>query len=272
MSVVDTYFYVGPVGALLPIPAIDANDPSIDLYEAENDSIDGSATYDRFGVKRSWALSIEALTPELESDLVAMRTGVLAGPLYLVDPLAINALDPAVASTASTPWRQNPFTPSAVGVAITVAASDSTFPLARRHKNVVGAANSAGVTARVLTPVVPVLAESYTLSAYIKSSQVITLLIDDGTGSHTLASAASSSGGAWQRVSVSATSATTGLMQPMFSLPTGATVTLAALQLERGSLSVWRPGVGTPRVVMSKLDRTSPVYPYVTLAPTFRAV
>lgn len=270
MSVVDSSFYVGPVGGLLPIPAVDANEPAIDVFEAGSESIDGSATYDRFGVKRSWTLTLEALTPELESDLVAMRTGVLAGPLYLVDPLAVNVLDPAVASTCSAPYRVNPFTGSTLGVAVSVDGSDNTFPLSRRHTAVVTMTNGASVT-RVRTPTVPVLSEAYTFSAYVKSSQAVTVLLDDGTGATTLSSAASPGDGVWRRVSVSATSGT-GLLWPMFQLPGGAFATVAALQLERGPLSPWRPGVGTPRVRMSKLERTSPVYPYVTLAPTFRAV
>lgn len=271
MSSTDTLFYVGPVGAMLPIPAVDSNDPTVDVYEAENDSLDGSATFDRFGVKRSWTLGIEALTPQLESELIAMRTGVYAGPLYLVDPLTVNAFPPAVASTGSAPYRVNPFTTDTAGVITDIAPSDpASFPLPRRHKSIVRVPNGSSATARLLTPFVPVLPESYTLSAYVKSTSVVTVELADGTGG-VVASAASSGGGGWQRVTVSGTP-TGGTAVLRVAVPAGATVDIAAPQLERGPLSPWCPGGDTPRVVMSKLDRTSPIYPYTTCTPTFRAV
>lgn len=266
----DTLFYVGPVNGLLPIPAADSNDPAVDVFEAENDSLDGSATVDRFGIKRSWTLGMEALTPQLESELVAMRTGVLAGPLFLVDPLAVNALAAEVASAGSSPYRVSPFTTDTAGVIPDITPSDpASFPLPRRHKSVVRVANGAATAARLLTPWVAVLPESYTLSAYLKSAAPVMLQLGDGTG--VAASAASTGGGTWQRVSVSATPRG-GTAYLAVSVPAGTTVDLAAAQLERGELSAWCPGVGTPRVVMSGMDRTSPIYPYTTCTVTFRAV
>lgn len=271
MSSTDTLFYVGPVGGMLAIPAVDSNDPTVDVYEAENDSLDGSATFDRFGVKRSWTLGIEALTPRLESELIAMRTGVLAGPLYLVDPLAVNAFPSDVASAGSSPYRVSPFTTDTAGVIADVVPSDpASFPLPRRHKSVVRVANGGAATARLLTPFVPVLSESYTLSVFVKSTAVVTVELVGGTGV-VAASSVSTGGGAWQRVTATGTPAG-GTAVFRVAVPAGATVDVAAPQLERGALSAWSPGVGTPRVVMSKLDRTSPIYPYTTCTPTFRAV
>jgi hypothetical protein len=267
----DRDFYVGPVGELLALTAPEAVTPAIETIQAANRSINGTSTFDLFGVKRSWSFQLAGLDHTLEDYLVSLRTGAIAGPLYLVDPMAGNYLSDATASACSTPLSQNPFTPEHVGLQVSVNATDpADFPISPRHAKQLGLENTHTSPVRLVTPTVPVLPEDYTLSVYISSTAAVTVSLGDGSSA--LASAASPGAGDWARVTVTAESVT-GLLQPYLTVPVGATAGVAALQLERGTAATaWRPGAGTPQVVMTEMDRQSPIYPLTDVTAVFQEV
>ncbi|WP_158684421.1 hypothetical protein [Amycolatopsis orientalis] len=243
--------------------------PDIIPVQAVNSSIDGTATVERFGTKRSWKLDYKGLTEDLESILTMALTGALAGPLYLVDPLTTNLLSPIVATAGSTPGR-NPFTTSVPGLSADIVAATAPFAVTPGHRNQVTSVNSSGVTQTLWTPAVPVRPVVHTFSAYVKASANVGVQLSDGNA--VIGTASTGTPSAWTRVSVSATSAT-GTLLPTFSVPNGATLQLAALQLEASATATpWRPGGGVCRVYVSSADRSSVLWPYRDNAVTISEV
>lgn len=273
MSVVDGLFYIGPRGNLRPLPGVQANEPGILVAQAEGEALDGTVTVDRFGIKPTWKLDFEFLTPDQEADLVAMRTGMLASPLYLVSPLGVNVLPPEVASTGSSPFRDNPFQSNKTGIDATITTADpATFPMPRPHKSILRIDNTHGTTAVQVSmkTQVPVLEETYTASAWMNvqggSMQIQLARADGGT----VIWATDRLANKWVRLSATGVPRG-GSAFVRFQVDAHATADVAGIQLERGELSAWVPGTGTPRVILTDLSRTSPLYPYTTLTATFRA-
>ncbi|MFB9926328.1 hypothetical protein ACFORO_42455 [Amycolatopsis halotolerans] len=262
-------YYLGPAGALTAIPLAESVTPDIIPVQAVNSSIDGTATVERFGTKRSWKLDYKGLTEDLESMLTMALSGALAGPLYLVDPLTTNLLSPIVATTGSAPGR-NPFTTSAPGLSADIVAAAAPFAVMPGHRNQLTSVNASGSTQILSSPSVPVRPVVHTFSVYVKASANASVLLSDGTS--VIGAGSTGTPSAWTRVTVSATSSS-GALVPMFSVPVGATLQAAALQLEAGATATpWRPGGGVCRVYVSSMDRSSFLWPYRDNAVTISEV
>jgi hypothetical protein len=253
-------YYLGPVGGLVAISLAETITPDILSIAAVNTSIDGTATVERFGSKRSWKLAYLGLDETLESMITMALGGALAGPLYLIDPLTTNTLSPVIASTGSMPYTANPVTTTSPGLAATFQATDATFPVTPRHSQQISLVNTSGSNQSAFTPAVPVRATAYAFSVYVKSTGGnTTVRISDGTSD---LATVTTSGTAWTRYTVTGTSST-GIITPYFVVPNGVTAKLGAAQLELGTVATaWKPGGGSAKVYVSSVDRGSSLWPY----------
>lgn len=277
MSGTNTTWYLGPAGGLtaLPDPEVGGVTRTRLRIQSISQGASGSGTVNLAGIKRQWSLRIEGLTPDLAALLNAFNSGAVRGPLRLIDPLSTNLLTSRVASTYSTPDWRNPFTlVSGSLTPLVPAISDSTFPIAPMHRTVASFVNASGGTSEVAASTYQAVlpGASYTLSAYIKPSAACQLRLygkDASGATSTLASVAAGTTGSWNRYSLAHSPAGTIVEMRMgVSVPAGATVLLAAPQLEYGALSAWQPGDDVPFVDVTGLDEDSPFYPYsdVTLS------
>lgn len=253
-------YYLGPIGKLVAIPLAESVTPDILSIAAVNTSINGTATVERFGTKRSWKLAYLGLSETLESMLTMALGGALAGPLYLVDPLTVNTLAPAVASTGSMPYTTSPFTTTSPALAAIIEATDGSFPVNPQHAQQLSLINTAGTTQSAYTPLVPVRVTPYAFSCYVKSTGGnTTIRISDGAAD---LATVTTSGTSWTRYTVTGTS-TVGVIQPYFVVPNGVTAKIGAPQLELGTVATpWMPGGGIARVYVSTMDRGSTLWPY----------
>lgn len=253
-------YYLGPAGGLTAIPLSESVTPDILPVQAVNTSIDGTATIERFGTKRSWKLDYKGLTEDLEAMLTLAMSGALAGPLYLVDPLTTNLLSPVVASAGSAPYTRTPFTTSSPGLSADVVAAIAPFAVTPGHSRQLTSVNTSGSTQTLATPQLPVRPVAHTFSLYVMSSAAATVQLFDGATN--VATLSTGTHASWTRLSVSATS-TSGTLLPRFSIPNGVTLQVAAMQLEAGSSATpWMPGGGISRVYVSSMDRSSVLWPY----------
>lgn len=271
MATTDTTWYIGPAGGLVAIPDPEVGGVSRTRNRVQSASMgaSGAATINLHGVKRQWSLRIEALTIDQAALLNGLNSGIVAGPLRLVDPMSKNLLTARVASTYSSPDWRNPFAlVSGSLTPLVPAASDSTFPISPRHRSVASFVNGSGGTTEVAAStyqaVIP--GASYTLSAYIKptASCFLRLYGKDASGAtSTLASVAAGTTGSWNRYSLSHSPAGSIVEVRMgVSVPAGATTLLAAPQLELGAISGWVPGDDVPFVEVQGLTEDAPFYPY----------
>lgn len=271
MATTDTTWFLGPPGGLVAIPDPEVGGVSRSRARVQSSSsgASGARTVNLHGIKRAWSLRIEGLPIDAAALLNEFNSGVVAGPLRLVDPMSVNLLPDRVASTYSAPGFQNPFELlSGTLTPLVPAASDATFPLSPRHRTVASFVNSSGgltqVQGKIWSALIP--GAAYTLSAYIKPSAACTLYLygKDSSGStSTLNSVAVGTTGSWNRYSLTYTQSGSIVEARMgISVPAGATVLLAAPQLERGTISPWQPGDGVPFVDIDSLTEDVPFYPY----------
>lgn len=278
MAGTDTTWYLGPAGGMLalPDPEIGGVSRTRDRVQSVSQGAAGSRTINLHGLKRTWSLRIEGLTPAMAALLNAFNSGVVTGPLRLVDPLTVNMLPARVASTYSAPGWPAPFELlSGTVTPVVPAASDSTYPITPRHRTVASFVNGSGGTSQVVGKTWQAVQSglSYTLSAYVKPTAAATLYLygRDAAGTiTTLATTAIGTTGSWNRYTVTHAPAGTIVEVRMgASVPAGATVLLAAPQLEIGaSATAWQPGDDVPFVDVLGLSEDSPFYPYsdVTLS------
>lgn len=253
-------YYLGPVGGLTVIPMPETVTPDIFSIAAVNTSINGTATVERFGTKRSWKLAYLGLTEAQESMLTMSLGGALAGPLYLVDPITTNTLLPVMASTGSMPYTTSPVTTTSPALVASFEATDATFPVTPRHAQQLSLVNSSGSSQSAYTPTVTSRAVAYAFSVYVKSTGGnTTIRLSDGVSD---LATVTTSGTAWARYTVTGTSAT-GVLLPYFVVPNGVTAKVAAPQLELGTTATaWMPGGGVARVYVSGVDRGYDLWPY----------
>lgn len=256
-------FLFGPRGGLVPLPLPESATPNISVFSATNVSINGTSTIERFGVKRSWKFDSAGLTEDQEALITMAYEGVLAGPLYLIDPFTTNLLPEAVATTgsAATPWT---ISTTSTGLSAEPVASDSSFPITPRHRNVLSLVNSSGASQMAQVSLAPTYTSQVTLSAYVKRTVAGTggsyLVAADSTGSAIGSAPISSS--SWTRIQA-AVSPTDGGVIPQMIVAPGASVLVAAVQLEAGPIATaWKPGGGSARVFVSGVDRSSVLWPY----------
>lgn len=253
-------YYLGPVGGLVAIPLPEQITPDILSIAAVNTSINGTATVERFGTKRSWKLAYLGLSESQEAMITMALGGALAGPLYLVDPYTCNTLAPAVASTGSMPYTTSPVTTTSPGLVASFEATDATFPVTPRHAQQLSLVNSSGSSQSAYTPSVTSRAVAYAFSVYVKSTGGnTTIRLSDGVAD---LATVTTSGTAWARYTVTGTS-TTGVLVPYFVVPNGVTAKVGAPQLELGVVATpWMPGGGVARVYASAVDRAQDLWPY----------
>lgn len=253
-------YYLGPAGGLTAIPLSETVTPNILPVQAVNTSIDGTATVERFGSKRSWKLDYKGLTEDLEAMLTLAMSGALAGPLYLVDPLTTNLLAPEVASTGSSAYTRSPFTTSSTGLSASLVSTTPPYAVTPGLSTQLTCTNTSGATQTLFTPAIPVGPVAHTWSLYVKTTAAATTQLFDGAA--VVGTASTDTHGSWTRVSVTGTSAT-GTLQPRLVVPTDTTVQVSAMQLEPGTApSPWRPGGGVCRVYVASMDRSSVLWPY----------
>jgi hypothetical protein len=98
------YFYLGPLGYLRQLPLIPLSTPTganEDLIGGMTASLDGTATLDVMGHRRTWQLSWVCLTPGELAAAHAMFQGLSRLPLRVIDPRAGNRLTRSGASGGS---------------------------------------------------------------------------------------------------------------------------------------------------------------------------
>lgn len=267
----DGLFYVGTREKMLPLPAVQTNSPALPGYMAVNESLDGSATIDRFGTKRTWVLSMEMLSADVAADLEAMWTGVYAGPMFLLDPLAENLLEPELASSGSIPFRANPFEADPPGINVEFVPPDpKTFPLERLHRTIMRIENTSDATAYNKSTHWFIMPEgTFSFSLYVKAKGgVCEVAVQEKD--YNVMRMLTTKENEWERLHGYENGFHNGYTI-QFEVPEGATMEICGLQLERGDqMSQWGPGQGVPRVAMTNLELSSPLFPYTTCTATFR--
>lgn len=134
----DLLHYVGPLGALLPLPDVaSAIDTPLSVIGGTHISLTGYVTRDRFGFKRSWTWTYPMLGVHQAQFVEALQTNLVPGPLYLIDPRRINRLPQQIASGGSLLTSPDGFIPSNTAVCYwrpltyVTAAPTSTLPASR---------------------------------------------------------------------------------------------------------------------------------------------
>lgn len=108
---VETIWWVGPLGAMLSLPDVATSpDNSIERIGAVHTSLDGTRTVDTFGYKRSYSWKWSMLHPVHVSVVEAIYTGIMPGPLRLIDPNRPNRLPIQIAAGGSVTASTRGFT------------------------------------------------------------------------------------------------------------------------------------------------------------------
>ncbi|MEV1294432.1 hypothetical protein [Pseudonocardia sp. NPDC049635] len=98
----DTGFYVGPLGLLLPLPDVSsAVEVATDRIGSSSRSLMGRQWRDTLGYQRTWTWKWLDLLPSQLPYVEALSTGMVPGPLRLIDPRRANRLPEQVASGGS---------------------------------------------------------------------------------------------------------------------------------------------------------------------------
>lgn len=261
-------FHLGPVGALraLPSPSLGTGpDATAARLGRVHRSLAGRVTIDRLAVKRTWMLTWPYLDPATHAFLDAAHTGVVAGPLWLIDPQRPNRLPPQIAATGSTDRTTTGFTPSAGTLTWTTAVPASTLPIAGGLSWTVPAAGG-----QVIPDPIPVLpGETITVTAWAASAAVplrlVVALYDRADAYLTFTESAPvtpGAGGARLAVTLTPTGTAALARIALTASPTGGggTVTSSAWQLEAATTpSPWSPGGGAAVVAVDALSTAYPV-------------
>lgn len=264
MSSTDTTWYIGPSGGLVALPDLEGATRSRDKIQNVSVGATGARTVNSTGFRRTWALTVEGLTRHEQGILHALDEGVIAGPIRLLDPLAVNLLPSRTASTFSSYGVYAPFTGSMVGVQINGIASDLTFPIAPRHRMFARAENTSGSAGTVAVgPYTPVVASQlYTFSMYMKPTATTTITVKQKDTSDvvtTLTTGTQATSASWTRFSLAFTPGSTiKEVQILISIANAQVQDMAAPQLERGTLTNWCPGDGVPVVQVLAMPEDNP--------------
>lgn len=291
-----TDLYVGPLGALQPLPDVQGGtDVTLTRVGGSHTSLYGARRNDTFGYRRSWAWTRDGLTPRQVAYVDALVQNLVPGPLRLVDTRAPNRLNPQVATAGSLLGSVEGFDTTGGVVyyeALPVAPADpATLPAAPIHRGAIawqitqpGTVICYPTTPRGLPcPVLP--GEDTDVSMWVTGPSGTTAAVgwvetyrDGGTASRVGASR-SITPGVWTKLSgtVPAAAALAGVL-PQLVVTASAQVVVHTAAWHTGSVGSleqqlpprmvtcdedgpdpydgWRPGGGSPRVVVDPGSRT----------------
>jgi hypothetical protein len=91
--VTDRQFYVGPIGSLLPLPDVEAApDAPLTRWGGGGRTLLGQEWRDTLSYSRTWTWAAANLLARQTAYVDALQTGVVRGPLRLIDPRRANRL------------------------------------------------------------------------------------------------------------------------------------------------------------------------------------
>ncbi|MFI9381239.1 hypothetical protein [Kutzneria sp. NPDC052558] len=262
-------FLLGPLGALraLPSPTLGtAPVASAARLGGVHRSLTGRVTVDRLAVRRTWTLAWPYLDDATRAYLDALYLGVVAGPLWLVDPMRVNRLPGHVAATGSASRTTTGFTVTAGTVAWAAGVPTvAEVPLAGGLSWSVPASGGA-LTADAVVPVAggETVTASATLAGTVPAALSVSsftaagaaLRVDQGTtgppgtaGTRAALTTTLPATAAYIRVGVSAAASSAG-----------GPLTVSGWQAEAGLLpGGWQAGGGAAVVVVDSLSTTYPI-------------
>ncbi|SDC25908.1 hypothetical protein [Actinokineospora iranica] len=262
-------FHLGPVGALRPLPSPSLGsgpDATATRHGAIHRSLDGRVTVDRVAVKRTWSLTWPYLDPDTHAYLDALHHGLVAGPLWLVDPERRNRLPPHIAASGSFQHTTTGFFPSAGTLAWTTEVPVPDVPLAGGLDWSVPAGG--GQLIADPCPVLP--GEPVCMSVWVTSTVLpvgLLVALYDAAGafvsfatSPSPATTPETGARLWLTHTPTAPAALARLALTADSSTSGGRVATTGWQLEPGlTPGGWAPGGGAAHVVPDALSAAYPV-------------
>jgi hypothetical protein len=259
-------FWLGPLGALrvLPSPSLGAGpEASSTRFGTVHRSLSGRPTVDRLGVKRTWSLTWPYLDADTHAYLDALHLGLIAGPVWLLDPQRVNQLGGQAASAGSANHSTDGFT--------TTAGTLTWSPGIRAGAPVDGGiswtvpAEGGRLEATGPVPVPDLL--PVTFSVFLAGTRPVRLTVTTENASGIPVSVLDSPpilpGSAGSRTSLVVTPAPgVAACRVAITAPadTPATIATAAWQVQPGTMpSAWRPGGGAAVVIVESLRVAYPV-------------
>lgn len=297
-----TTYYLGPLGALMPLVT---PEPELKAKRELKVNVSESVSFARSGIVQGfryrWEFEESYLMADDYAFLDALYTGVVRGPLRIIDPLLKNRLRlPAAAARTTWAWAGGAASWKLSAGAGVVSESSTIAPPAVEYTSVERQAvwyrpstvmvwNAAGAgdrwlypngapnadftyPARLTDPVLP--GETVTLSYWAKAaagSGTLNLATVNAAGTPSPAGSVAIGSTTWQRheITVTAPAGAVGVY-PYFGADTADTVLhIGHGQLETGpDATSWVPGYGAPQTQLYDLDPVSPQYPYMSAALT----
>lgn len=271
-------FYLGPAGALQPLPVIEASEQveaTRDPVAAITTSLAGGRTRDVLGRSRGrWVLPWVQLTPGQLAVLSALRAGRLGTPLRLVDPERPNLIHPNLATGGSEEQSSAGWPVTAPGYTTWAAITDPPAGV-----TALGALSWSRPTTAAgdLTPgrlghpyrVPALLGQSVRLSLWVRAtSGVLTAALgaddfDSAGAVTTTVPAAATVPSSWTELTYTWTP-TAGRVSvaPVLRIPSGqptSTVQLTGSQAVYGTAAQpWSEGGGAPVVLVDSLTEQRP--------------
>jgi len=268
METKDTTWYLGPAGEMVALPGLERATRNRELVQYISQGATGGRTVNTTGAKRTWELEVEGLTRFKQGLLQSFHSGMIAGPLYLLDPLIVNHLSPRASSGLSSWGPTKMLLVSGAGVTVNPVATGTDFPISPRQRFVAQLDNTSGSPGSLIfdgwKPLVP--GNEYTFSVYLKTTASTTITIKSKTFAaveSTVTTSTQTVSAVWVRKSVTFTVPVGSVgIQVSISVEDDETVTIGPAQLERQGLSDWTPGEGTPVVEIVSMPETLPYWYY----------
>lgn len=266
-----TYFWLGPVGRLRRLPLLPVGgrfDADEELVGGLRVALDGTATLDVMGHRRTWRLEWACLEPDEVGPIRAHYLGLSGAALRLIDPRARNRLTRDGSSGGSYSRDTGAFTADAGELAFAQVADYPSEYADQLDGGVVWSVPAA-VAADLLIddalriPLVP--GETLTVSVLLKGSGDASVGLrfydpaGDPAGDDT-ASAATLSGWAWFSHTVTPTDGQVAA-SVLVAAASGdeRAVTVGPAQVESGAEATgWVPGSGCPVVLPTDMTTTYP--------------
>jgi hypothetical protein len=285
-------FYLGPIGAMVPLPP-HKREPSLDatrdIVGQLQESLSGRRTLDVRAFKKTWTLDWDW---RLEDELLGLLRGYLGyanAPLRILDPRSRNLLPLNISTCGSELQAIDGFTKTGTGT-LTYQA-DATMPAELQGQLSGEIQLATATTGDVLmgtvetVPLIPY--STYLFTGYVKGSGQWTPAYQPvnaaGVVITTVWQNTLTLTGNWQQFSVSYTSDGT-YPQMYFGQRCSASGTVQTtgwqLQIDEYARRPWLPGNGCPEVIVAKLQkkyqgmlrRSGLITPYHTLNATILEV
>lgn len=282
------WFYLGPLGRMVALPCPEPGlENTLTKVAARHQSLSARTTEDIRGFRRAWTIEIPWLTQDDVGYLESCFTGVVRGPLRLLDPTRRNRLSLAASATSLAPqWTDGTRAVTATsGVLLSVVdqmgpdvaytSRDGAATVYRPDTTLLW--QLTGTTGRVsLDPglgVVVVPGETVTASVHVRAPAgalvALALVPRTSAGDGTPVAGTGAVADTWTRVSVTYTvpAGVHSVVPQVTTTATTGNVLIAAAQVEdNAEPGRWVPGTGCPHVLITELPARSPVYPLVSAA------